>query len=156
MPSLLCEFRCSCTALPHSSCLPALNDLSRPSLRDFGDVFNELTLPSRSYEVRYTFVQDDAYYCVMPWTAAVAMWHSTAALIDILISSTYIFQLCRRLRGVPRTVGAETVLRLIVRMVVQSAAFTATFAILAAATTLAYLEWNLMSEDIYYFAWIVS
>ncbi|ORY47581.1 hypothetical protein BCR35DRAFT_310915 [Leucosporidium creatinivorum] len=90
----------------------------------------------------------------MSWPAAVMLWQGSAALIDILISSSYIYQLCRRLRGVTQTVGAESVLRLIVRMVVQSAAFTATFAILAAVSTAAFLDWNLMTEDIYYFAWI--
>jgi len=92
----------------------------------------------------------------MSWTTSTSLWMWTAALIDILISTTYIFQLCRRLRGVTQTVGAESVLRIIVRMVVQSAAFTATFAILTASVTAAFPGWSLMTEDLYYAFWVVS
>lgn len=90
---------------------------------------------------------------MMSWQAATILYFFSAACIDILISTTYIFQLCRRLRGAGN-VGAESVLRVIIRMVVQSAAYTAAFAVLAATCVAAYLEWDLMTEDIYY-AWSI-
>lgn len=84
------------------------------------------------------------------WTNAVFIWMWTAAGIDLLISSSYIYNLTRRLGGVTSSVGAQSVLKLIVRLVVQSAAFTAILAIAAASVTAAYPGWGLMTEDLFY------
>ena len=109
---------------------------------------------TRSYEIRYAYIQDDDYYIGISWTNAVLVWLWVSAGIDVLISASYIFNLTRRLGGVTSTVGATQVLHLIVRLVVQSAAFTAVLAIAAASVTAAYPGFSLMTEDLFYAFWI--
>lgn len=83
-----------------------------------------------AYEIRFALVPDEDFAIgYFDWTASIIVWHWAAAVIDMLISAIYVVNLSRRLGGVAHTVGAESVVRVIVLLVVRSAAYTAVLAI---------------------------
>jgi hypothetical protein len=84
------------------------------------------------YEIRFALIPDEDFSIgKFDWTTSIIVWHWHAAVIDILISAIYVTNLSRRLNGVAHTVGAESVVRLIVLLVVRSAAYTAILAIVS-------------------------
>lgn len=59
-----------------------------------------------------------------------------------------VYTLTRRMGGRTGNVGARLVMWTIIRLIVQSAAYTAFLAVATASVVFAFIDWQLMTQDI--------